>query len=109
MMNSFNDMQKLGQSSMEQSMKLMGEWNKGWQTLASDWADYSKRSFEDGTATFEKLIHAKSLEQVFEIQTSYYKRAYDEYMHQMNKVGAFYSSMAKDSYKPLEKMIQPAR
>lgn len=109
MMNSFNDLQKLTQSNMEQSMKLVGEWNKGWQTLATDWTDYSKRAFEDGTSTFEKLLHAKSLEQAFEIQTSYAKRAYDEYMHQLNKVGAFYSTLARDSYKPVERAFQSVR
>jgi len=108
MMNSFNDMQKLSQSQIDQTMKLMTEWQKGWQALAMQCSDYSKRAFEDGTATLEKLMHAKSIEHALEIQTSYMKRAYDEYMHQLNKTNAFYASMAKDSYKPMERMLQPS-
>ena len=72
-------------------MKMIGDWNKGWQAIAAEMSDYSKRSFEDGTATFEKLLGAKSLEQAFEIQTSFAKRAYDDYMHQMTKIGSMYT------------------
>jgi hypothetical protein len=86
-------------------MKLYGEWAKGWQTLATDFADYSKRSFEDGTRTFEKLSQAKSVEQAFEIQTSFVKRAYDEYMQQVSKVGGFFNDFAKDAYKPFERAM----
>jgi hypothetical protein len=84
-------------------MKAVGDWNKGWQAIAAEMTDYSKRAFEDGTSTFQQLASAKSIEQAFEIQQSYAKRAYDDYMHQMSKIGSMYSSMAKDAYKPVEK------
>ena len=70
-------------------------------------SDYAKRSFEEGTAAFEKLLSAKSMDQAVEIQTSYAKRSYDEYMAQMSKVGALYADFAKDAFKPFEKMLQP--
>ena len=76
--NSLEDFQKLGQSNMDAAMKVFGEWNKGWQAIAAEMTDYTKRSFEEGTATFEKLLSAKSVEQAVEIQTGYAKRAYDE-------------------------------
>jgi phasin family protein len=102
----FEDLQKLGQQNVETSMKLVGEWSKGWQAIAAEMTDYTRRSFEDSTATFEKLMAAKSLEQAFEIQSSFAKRAYDEYMHQMTKVGGMYANLAKDATKPFEKAFQ---
>ena len=66
-------------------MKMFGEWNKGWQAIAAEITDYMKRSFEDSTQTMEKLMSAKSIEQALEIQTSYAKRAYEEYMHQIRR------------------------
>ncbi|MFA9473602.1 MAG: phasin family protein [Filomicrobium sp.] len=102
----FEEFQKLNQQSIEASMKLMGEWNKGWQAIAAEMTDYTRRSYEDSTATLEKLMSAKSLDQAFEIQSSFAKRAYDEYMHQMTKVGGMYANMAKDASKPLEKAFQ---
>ena len=79
MIKNFNleDMQKLSQTNMDTAMKAFGEWNKGWQAIAAEITDYTKKSFEEGTATFEKLASAKSVEQAIEIQTGFAKRAYD--------------------------------
>ena len=60
-------------------------------------------------ATVEKLLSAKSFEQAVEIQTGYAKRAYDEYMHQMSKIGGLYAGLAKEAYKPVEKALQSVR
>ena len=68
-MKNFEDFQKLGQTNIDTAMKMFGEWNKGWQAIAAEMTDYTKRSFEEGTATFEKLLSAKSVEQAIEIQT----------------------------------------
>lgn len=109
MNTNFQDIQKMSQTNVETAMKMFGDWNKSWQAIAAEMTDYSKRSLEDGTATFEKLLSAKSLEQAFEIQTSYAKRAYDDYIHQMTKIGGMYTSLAKDAYKPVEKAMQSIR
>ena len=101
----FDDFQKLGQNNMDAAMKMFGEWNKGWQAIAAEMSDYTKRSFEEGTATFEKLLSAKSVEQAIEIQTGFAKRAYDGYMHQLSKLGGMYADLAKEAYKPVEKAM----
>ena len=106
MINNFQDFQKFGQTNVETTMRFFGDWNKSWQAIAAEMTDYSKRAFEDGTSTFERLMSAKTLEQAFEIQQSYAKRAVDDYMHQMTKIGGMYSSLAKDAYKPVEKAFQ---
>ena len=109
MIKNFEDFQKLGQQNVDTAMKLIGEWSKGWQAIAAEMTDYTKRSFEEGTATVEKLLSAKSFEQAVEIQTGYAKRAYDEYMHQMSKIGGLYAELAKEAYKPVEKAMQSVR
>jgi len=102
-MNNNVDVQKLGQENMDRAMRLLGDWNKGWQTIAVELSDYSKRSLEQGTKTFEKLLAARSVEQAIEIQTSYARRAYDEYMQQMTRLGGMYANIAREAYKPLER------
>jgi hypothetical protein len=109
MIKNFEDFQKIGQQNVDTAMKMMGEWSKGWQTIAAEMTDYTKRSFEEGTATVEKLMTAKSFEQAVEIQTGYAKRAYDDYMHQVSKIGGLYAELAKEAYKPVEKALQGAR
>jgi hypothetical protein len=109
MIKNYEDFQKLGQQNVDTAMKMFGEWSKGWQAIAVEMTDYSKRSFEEGTATVEKLLSAKSFEQAVEIQTGYAKRAYDDYMHQVSKLGGLYAELAKEAYKPVEKVLQGAR
>jgi hypothetical protein len=109
MIKNFEDIQKLSQSNMDAAMKAFGEWNKGWQAIAAEITDYTKKSFEEGTATFEKLASAKSVEQAIEIQTGFAKRAYDSYMHQMSKIGGMYADLAKEAYKPVEKALHNGR
>ena len=108
-MKPFDDFQKLSQGNTDAAMKMFGEWTKGWQAIAAEMTDYTKRSFEESTATFEKLLSAKSLEQAVEIQSGFAKRAYDGYMHQMSKIGGLYADLAKEAYKPVEKALQSAR
>jgi hypothetical protein len=101
MINSFQDFQRAGQFEMTGYMRAMGDWTKSWQAIASEMTDYSKRSFEDGVATFQKLVTAKSMPEAMEIQTTYLKRAFEDYMRQLSKFGAMYQSFAKDAYKPV--------
>ena len=58
---------------------------------------------------FEKLVSSRSIEQVMEIQTSFAKRAYDEYMHQLTKIGGMYAELAKEAYRPVERAMQNGR
>jgi hypothetical protein len=84
MIKNFEEFQRLGQQNVDTAIKLFGEWSKGWQTIATDMTDFTKRSFEDGAATFEKLFSARSAEQAVEIHSSFTRRTYDGYMHQLS-------------------------
>ena len=101
MIKNFEDMQKLGQSNVDSAMRMYSEWNKNWQAIAAEMSDYTKRSFEQGSATLEKLMGTKSVGQAIEIQTSYAKRAYDDYMQRVSKIGGIYANMAKEAYEPV--------
>ncbi len=109
MIANMDDIQKLNQANIDGAMKFYGEWNKSMQAIAAEMGDYTKRSFEEGTATFEKLVSAKSVEQAIEIQTNYAKQAYEEYMHQMNRISSMYSDIAKEAYKPVENALKKAK
>jgi hypothetical protein len=102
MLNNFEDIQKLGKENVDVAMKQFGTVSKGFQTIATEFADYSKKSFEQGSATLEKLLGAKSVEKAIEIQSDYVKTAYEGFVAQATKIGELYTDLAKESYKPLE-------
>jgi hypothetical protein len=105
MLKNFEDFQKLGKENVDTCMKQFGTVSKGWQAIATEVADYSKKSFEHGTATLESLLGAKSLEKAIEIQSDYVKTAYEGFVAQSSKLGELYTDLAKETYKPLEGMI----
>jgi hypothetical protein len=102
----FDDLQRLGQHNVDTAIKLSGEWNKGLQAIAAEMTEYTKRSFEESTATFEKILSAKSVAQAIEIQTGFAKRAYDGYLHHVSKIGGMYAELAKE---PVANALQAAR
>jgi hypothetical protein len=64
--------------------------------------DYSKRTFEDVFRAWERLMSAKSVEQVFKIQSRYAATAYENYISEMSKFGEMYLNIARKASKPAE-------
>jgi hypothetical protein len=102
MMKNFEDMQKMSKESMDATMKSFGTLTKASQAIATEVADYSKKSFEEGSKVFEKMLGAKSIDKALEIQTDYAKTAYEGFVAQATKIGELYADLAKETYKPFE-------
>jgi phasin family protein len=102
MLKGFEEFQKVGKDGFDATVRSFGEVNKGFQAIAAEITDYSKKAFEDSTRAFEQLIGAKSIEQAVEIQSQYAKKAYDAYVAEVSKLGEMYVGLAKDAYKPVE-------
>ena len=105
MLKNFEDFQKFGKDNADVAMKQFGTVSKGWQAIASEFADYSKKSFEDGSAALEKLFGAKSLEKAIEVQSEYVKTSYESFVAEATKFGELYTDLAKESYKPFEGLL----
>lgn len=108
MFSGFEDVQKFGQENVDAAVKSVDTFSKGFQAIALECADYSKKSFEEGSAAMEKLIGSKSLDKAFEVQSEYAKSAYEGLFGQVTKLGEMYADLAKDSYKPIEGLFSKA-
>ena len=96
------EFQRAGKDGFDASVRSLGEWNKGFQAIAATVADYSKKSFEDGTRAWEQLIGVKSAEQAWEIQSQYAKKAFDAYVAHASKLSEMYVDLARNAYRPVE-------
>ena len=103
-----DDFQKAGKEGFDTAVRSYGEANKGFQAVVAEVTNYSKKAFEDGTRAFEQLAGAKSVEQAFEIQSQYAKKAFDAHMAQMTKLGEMYVSLARDAFKPIQDAVAKA-
>jgi hypothetical protein len=108
MLKNFEEIQKLGKDQMDTTLKQFGTVSKGWQAIATECADYSKKSFEEGSAALEKLFGARTLDKAIEIQNAYAKTAYEGFIAQATKIGELYTDLAKETYKPFEGIVAKA-
>ena len=102
------EFQKVSKQSFDAAVHAYGEANKGFQAITAEITAYSKKSFEDGTRTFEQLLGAKSFEQVIEIQAQYARMAYEAYVAELSKLGEMYAGLTRNAYKPVEQAAAKA-
>jgi hypothetical protein len=105
MFQSFEETNKFGKEAMDNGLKSFAAMSKNMQTIAAEASEYSKKSFESGTAAFEKIVAAKSPEKAMEVQADYLKQAYEGFVAQATKMGDLYAEMAKVAYKPFESIV----
>jgi hypothetical protein len=72
------------------------------QTLATAYGNYTKKSFEQTKAFVEKLSGVRSLDKAVEIQTEFAKQAYETFVTESQKIRELYSGLAKQNLKPFE-------
>lgn len=96
MTNGFDQIQKMNQQGLDHAMKSFGTASESFQAIATELADYSKKSFEEGTAAFEQVVGAQSPDKAMEAQMTYMKSAYEGMVQEMTKLGELYSGLAKE-------------
>jgi hypothetical protein len=104
-MFNFDDANKVSKEAVDTVLKSYSAMANGMQTIAAEAADYSKKSFEQGASTVEKLSGAKSMEKVLEIQTEFAKSSYESFVQQAAKMGEIYADLAKEAYRPFERSV----
>ena len=109
MIKTFEDMQQASKENVDTTLKSLGALSKGAQAIAVEMADYSKKSFEDGTAALEKMFGVKSFEKAIELQTEYAKTTYEGFVAKASRIGELYADLAKETYKPFESMMTKAK
>jgi len=108
MLQSFTQIQKFGQDNLDATMKALGAFSSNTQAIASETADFARKSFEQTSATVEKLLGVQTLDKAVEIQTAFVKGTYDSLVSQSTKMGSLYSNLATETMKPFEGLLSKA-
>jgi hypothetical protein len=98
----FEEANKLGKEAMDTMLKSYSSLAKSMQLLASEASDYSRKTYEDGAATAEKLAGARTLEKAFEIQADYAKTSSETFIARATRMSEIYADLAKEAYRPYE-------
>jgi hypothetical protein len=98
----FDNVQQLGKEQFEAISAAAAAVTKGWQSIAAETTDYSKKSFEKSRVLAEKLIGVKKIDEAFQLQTEFAKSSYEDFIAEATKIGELYSNLAKEAFKPVE-------
>jgi hypothetical protein len=101
----FADFRKFGKEHLEVVTKSSSSFAKGWQAIAAESSDYAKKSFENGSASFGKLLGAKSFQDAIQIRSEYAKSSSEELIEYVTKVCDLCSGLAREAFKPFDSAI----
>ena len=107
-MFNFDEMSRKNKEAFDTVLRSYSEMAKGFQAIATETADYSKKSFETGIAHFEKLSGVKSVEAAVELQSAFVKTSYEGFVAEATKLGEMYADLAKGAYKTYEAPVAKA-
>lgn len=101
-MAGFDKAQTFGKEQMEALTASSAAFTKGWQSIAAETSDYTKKSFEKSRELAEKMVAVKKMDEAVQLQTEFAKSAYEDFVAGATKIGEIYTAMAKDAFKPFE-------
>ncbi len=102
MTSNLDEVQKFGKEQLAAASSLTASFAKGFQGVAAEATEFSKKSIEANSAYIERLMGAKSLDDAVQIQSEYAKSAYERLVAQFTKLGELYANLAKESLRPVE-------
>jgi phasin family protein len=97
--------QQVGKQRVDPALASANTLAIDFQTIATAYGDYTKKSFEETKAFVEKLSGVRSLDKAIEIQTEFAKQAYETFVTESQKIRELYSGLAKQSLKPFEGLV----
>ena len=101
-MKSFEDIQVAGKEGFEAFTASSTALTKGYQVVAQEVADFSKKSFEKSASVWQNAVAAKSFEKAIEVQQAFAKETFDATVAEFTKLGELYTAAAKSAFKPYE-------
>ena len=105
MIKSFEDVQDYGKQGFEAWVASATAMTKGFQAVAAETAEYSKKSFEKGTSALQEIMAAKTLDSALAVQQRVAQETYKEFVEQLSRCGELYRAAAQQAYKPFEAQI----
>jgi phasin family protein len=106
--NIAEEYQRFSKNGFDMAVRSLSEMNRGFRAVAAEVTDYSKKTLEDSFRAWERLIGAKSVGHMMEIQSEFARSAYDAYFSEMSKLGEMYFDIARNASKPAEEAASSA-
>ena len=86
----------------EAASRSFSEINSGFQAVAAEMTDFSRRRFEDVAHTWDQLLHVRSFGDIVEVQSRHVQKACNAYMSETSKIGEMFLETARKAARPVD-------
>ena len=102
----YDTLTSFSKKTVEAYMQSANVATKGIEAINSEALAFSKQSIEDTVSMTKAAMTAKSLEEVYAIQTDFAKTAADSYWNQMSKLGELMTETVREAWEPITGQYQ---
>jgi hypothetical protein len=74
------------------------------QTIANEYRDYTRKSFEESRFFVEKLMGVRSFDKAVEVQTEFARRAYANFVAESQRMCELYNAFVRQTFRPWEEI-----
>ena len=93
----------------DHGMAAINEATRAFQAITAELGDYSQRLLSDGTVTLSQLTAAKTVPEYVCVMAAFSKRAMEESVQQMLRMGSMYASAANDQTRAVQSLLFTGR
>ncbi|PWB80104.1 MAG: Phasin [Methylocystaceae bacterium] len=94
----FDDMRELGKQQFDIVSSATNSTAKGLRAIAAEATDYSRQSFDNSRAFFEKLLRVQKLDDIIQLQSEFARTTYGDFIARASKVGELCSNLAREAF-----------
>ncbi len=107
-LNSLTELNAQGKKNLEAVVESAAAAQKGAEALSQQTLAYGKKSWEDNVSAAQSLSQARSIQELFELQTAWAKSATEAYLAHLNQTSETLTASLKDSFKPINSRVSAA-
>jgi phasin family protein len=97
----YDEFAVLGKETADAMMAASNACAKGWEQFAAEWVSFSKQSVEESIATTKALMSARTIQEVVDLQATFAKAQFDQFVSQGAKFGEMATKVAQETFEPL--------
>ncbi|HLI67609.1 MAG TPA: TIGR01841 family phasin [Caulobacteraceae bacterium] len=107
-LTALNEINAQSKSNLEAVVASVTAAGKGAESLGAQAVAYSKKSLDEHMAAARSLSAAKSVQEAFELQTTWAKTAIEGYLAEVNRASETFAASMKETLTPINARVTAA-
>ena len=96
---------EIGRGFIDAALTSYAALSTGVGSIALAASEYARKSIEAGSAAAQQIACAETVDAALAAQSTYASRAYEELVAEATRLGGLYADVARDAYRPFERIV----